>query len=63
MCLSPWSVGGSHKKHWDGDCVVHCTYLFAEDEANTTQCAKPIPEYCNVSTADNFHLKPFIDDL
>ena len=27
------------------------------------QCAKPIPEYCNVSTADNFHLKPFIDDL
>ena len=30
-------MGGSHKKHWDGDCVVHCTYLFAEDEANTSQ--------------------------
>ena len=29
----------------------------------TSQCAIPIPEYCNVSTADNFHLKPFIDDL
>ena len=28
-----------------------------------THCARPIPEYCNVSTADNFHLKPFIDDL
>ena len=28
-----------------------------------SQCATPIPEYCNVSTADNFHLKPFIDDL
>ena len=28
-----------------------------------TQCARPIPEYCNVSTADNFHLKSFIDDL
>ena len=27
------------------------------------QCARPIPEYCNVSTADNFHLKSFIDDL
>ena len=27
------------------------------------QCATPIPEYFNVSTADNFHLKSFIDDL
>ena len=25
--------------------------------------SKPIPWYCNVSTANNFHFKPFINDL
>ena len=38
LCVSVSLVSGwvTHE-HWDGDCVIHCTYLFAEDEANTSQ--------------------------
>ena len=34
VCLLGQLVG---QTWWDGDCVIHCTYLFAEDEANTSQ--------------------------